>query len=713
MAFAYPNQRYTTFLGLSLFGMDEILADNMNLIDAAYGAGSSINVNGTFISSPNLNDSTPAAPGGKSNIKWQFDSNGNISGYASASGGSSVSVNGSTVTNPNFNGTTPAAPAGSINSVWQSDGSGNVSSYIPTPAVTIAKVSHQWLDSYTASTGAFTQSQPAFTDISGTLSLAKGGTGVDLSASGGSTFVLAQDASHVISARALVSGDIPNNAANTTGSAASLSVTGQTGLFTVVGLTSTNRAKTVRDAADTILELGGSYTPTGTWTSMTLVTPALGTPASGVLTNCTGYLWNNLANATGALTLANGTNGTELDHTSAVTIAFKNTTAATSGTSQSSPLLKQSGTYWNGAASAEDYWTIQDVVANGTNGTSTLTFTHSGSTGIAAVSAPLLELGAGTVNIPSLYMGSPANNIGFGCPGNTPQSYSNSPTNLFSFSQNGKGGGYALVQNVNSANTCLASTGITTFVGVGLVGTQTTGTTTAVGLGNNQSFTATSGSQIAVQVGFTGAGVTFAPTSGTATFAAFAVSPTINQTGGANGTVTDILVNSTETAVVGTHNLLDLQVGSASKLTVKNSGIVTNYGGTSTVSQGMPSEIAISDLTAQSAAVTATNLTASAPRTGRYRVAWSADITTAATVSSVLGGTNGFQVTYTSPTDSVAKTTVPGNSVTSAGNTTAIATGGDITIYAKTGTAISYTFDYTSAGGTAMVFEIHVLLEAM
>ena len=75
---------------------------------------------------------------------------------------------------------------------------------------------------------------------------------------------------------------------NTTGSAASLSVSGQTGLITLTGIVSTNRIKTVRDAADTLLELGGSYTPTGTWTSMTLVTPALGTPASGVLSSCTG-----------------------------------------------------------------------------------------------------------------------------------------------------------------------------------------------------------------------------------------------------------------------------------------------------------------------------------------------------------------------------------------------------------------------------------------
>jgi hypothetical protein len=75
--------------------------------------------------------------------------------------------------------------------------------------------------------------------------------------------------------RALVSADIPANAAATSSSAASLSVSGQTGLMTVTGITSTNRAKTVRDAADTVLELGGSYTPTGTWNvgSMTFTSP--------------------------------------------------------------------------------------------------------------------------------------------------------------------------------------------------------------------------------------------------------------------------------------------------------------------------------------------------------------------------------------------------------------------------------------------------------
>jgi hypothetical protein len=141
--------------------------------------------------------------------------------------------------------------------------------------------------------------------------------------------------------------------------------------------------------------------------------------------------------------------------------------------------------------------------------------------------------------------------------------------------------------------------------------------------------------------------------------------------------------------------------------------IITNYGGTATVGQGVPSEIVLSDLTAQSAAITATNLTASAPRTGMYKVIWSATITTADGVSSVLGGTNGFQVVYTSPTDSVTKTTVPGNSVTSSANTTGTAVGGVEVIYAKTATAIQYKYDYTSATPGQMIYELHIRLVAL
>ncbi len=61
--------------------------------------------------------------------------------------------------------------------------------------------------------------------------------------------------------------------------------------------------------------------------------------------------------------------------------------------------------------------------------------------------------------------------------------------------------------------------------------------------------TATSGNQFLVGIGvyYTGS-ATFAPTSGTATFTAFDVSPTINQTGGASGLSRGVYVNPTLTS---------------------------------------------------------------------------------------------------------------------------------------------------------------------
>ena len=104
----------------------------------------------------------------------------------------------------------------------------------------------------------------------------------------------------------------------------------------------------------------------------------------------------------------------------------------------------------------------------------------------------------------------------------------------------------------------------------------------------------------------------------------------------------------------------------------------------------------------------------SAPQTGAYRVSWSATITTASDISSVLGGANGFQTIYTSPTDSVVKTTVAGNSVTSSANTTGTAVGGVEVIYAKTGTNIQYSYGYTdSHTSTAMQYELHISVEAL
>lgn len=88
-------------------------------------------------------------------------------------------------------------------------------------------------------------------------------------------------------ARAIYGNNFDGTAALTQIIASTYGGTGN-GFTKFSGPTTAERTKTLRDASDTILELGGSYTPSGTWTSLTMVTPVLGTPTSGTLTNCTG-----------------------------------------------------------------------------------------------------------------------------------------------------------------------------------------------------------------------------------------------------------------------------------------------------------------------------------------------------------------------------------------------------------------------------------------
>lgn len=49
-------------------------------------SGSTVSVNGTTVSDPNFNDTTPAAPPGSSLVKWLFDGSGNVSAYYATSG---------------------------------------------------------------------------------------------------------------------------------------------------------------------------------------------------------------------------------------------------------------------------------------------------------------------------------------------------------------------------------------------------------------------------------------------------------------------------------------------------------------------------------------------------------------------------------------------------------------------------------------------------
>lgn len=80
----YPPAVPTPFLHLSTFDMSATLAMDMWLIDRAFGNGSSIDVNSVLVQHPNLNNTTPAAPAGDTNVIFQVDSNGNVSAYVTA-----------------------------------------------------------------------------------------------------------------------------------------------------------------------------------------------------------------------------------------------------------------------------------------------------------------------------------------------------------------------------------------------------------------------------------------------------------------------------------------------------------------------------------------------------------------------------------------------------------------------------------------------------
>jgi hypothetical protein len=75
-------------------------------------------------------------------------------------------------------------------------------------------------------------------------------------------------------------------------------------------------------------------------------------------------------------------------------LAITTSTAATSTQAQASPLLTWQGQYWNGTASATDYWEVFSNIGSGTNGPSVLTFTHTGTSGTAIVNLPAILSGS-------------------------------------------------------------------------------------------------------------------------------------------------------------------------------------------------------------------------------------------------------------------------------------------------------------------------------
>src|ERR1035437_4163991 len=98
----YPQGVITPNLGLSLNGMDEVLADDMIILDAFAGTAQSIQINGSVIPSTNFVDSAT--------VTFTVAGNNVSANAVGGGGGSSVDVNGVSIADPNFNNTVPAAP---------------------------------------------------------------------------------------------------------------------------------------------------------------------------------------------------------------------------------------------------------------------------------------------------------------------------------------------------------------------------------------------------------------------------------------------------------------------------------------------------------------------------------------------------------------------------------------------------------------------------
>ena len=119
--------------------------------------------------------------------------------------------------------------------------------------------------------------------------------------------------------------------------------------------------------------------------------------------------WSSLTNPSASLTLSMGIHATTFNYTSALSGAFlwANSTAATSGTSASSPILSLCGNAWHAGASSQDCLTFEDEPGNGTDAAINFNVGHTGgSTGVITTTLPgPVQAGVsggvgGTLNLP-------------------------------------------------------------------------------------------------------------------------------------------------------------------------------------------------------------------------------------------------------------------------------------------------------------------------
>ena len=259
-----------------------------------------------------------------------------------------------------------------------------------------------------------------------------------------------------------------------------------------------------------------------------------------------GTAWSSLTNATANLTLANAGYGTTFNQTSPVNWTWANTTPATSSTVGNAPVLTTGGTYWNGSASAAETLTSTLTTGTGANGEVIQEWNLSGSTGSPSAISILYEFAGNSSTASSSHVQLLAGSVYVGA--------QNNPS-------------YLGLWSGNSVEV------------LGQIGNQYTGSGPIVAVGHDRNnINPTSGTTVGIALGngtSDQGGLNFDPSSGSAKLVAVNVSPTINQTGTANGDYTALQVNVTETSATGTNKLLeDLQTGGTSEFRVTDAGNV-------------------------------------------------------------------------------------------------------------------------------------------
>jgi hypothetical protein len=400
----------------------------------------------------------------------------------------------------------------------------------------------------------------------------------------------------------LVSGDIPNNAANTTGTAGGLSAniaesqvtnltTDLAARATTTSVTTAIGVETTRaEAAEALLAPLASPTFSGTVLLPTLfqigatdtgisrtaagiiaVGDGVSGDVSGTLKAASLFSGNFFGSATtsvvkfyggstydtgisrlsaGAVAIGNGTAADYSGSLQLGALSQINATVGTSGSTNASPLHTLAANYYTGSASAQDLWTIQSSLAAGTNGASTLTLAHTGSTGRAAVSVP-----AGSYGVNGAFgLTFTGTNVGF------------TSTGTDIWIQSTSSGGYPYLGFFNGTTqvggTAFSSTGmylqsLPANTSIGLYSTMGTGAGPACYFGNFSTFTSSTLQQISTQI-----------------------TQTVNQTSTAGYTGLNIAISETGTGS-GNKRLIDCYAGTTgttSKFFVDNAGNVVNAG---------------------------------------------------------------------------------------------------------------------------------------